>query len=69
MAQNKPVLLHPCADLNRAIDIWERTVLEQPQMPDYSFEQRYIRGTPRPSYPERDEVCLHFNIIKSKTTR
>jgi hypothetical protein len=48
---------HPLANTKRGVEIWKKTLFIPEDLPDYTFEERYIRGTPRPSYPERDEVC------------
>jgi len=54
---SKPQSVHPIANAQWGLEIWKKTLFETQGIPDYTFEERYIRGTPRPSYPQRDEVC------------
>lgn len=50
--------LHPLTHPKWGVELWRKTLFNHSHIPDYTFEERYVRGTPRPVYPERDEVCL-----------
>lgn len=60
---------HPLIDVQFGVELWKKTLIEDnSHIPDYTFEERYIRNTPRPSYPERDEVCFsvpHFHFLST----
>ena len=46
----------PAESDEAALEIWTKSVHHAPTR-DYTFEERYVYGHPRPSLPEQDKVC------------
>ena len=57
---------YPVTDEESAATIWVNS-LYHPPIADYTYEERYVRGTPRPSIPDRDAVCS-IKLLLSSTS-